>query len=1642
MAEDVEIEIDVAAECGLVLQQAGRSVVRGARVRNAGGDSLVGMTLTLSSDIGLFHPLTLTLDAVQPGETISVQVPEGEPKLDYGFLSTLADVRQGEVRASLAAPDGTERAFTSVHHTVYAPDQTLGCGRPIYYASFVVPQCDAVARLQSDVAKQLEAATGSASITGYLHEKSDVYDLCKAVYRAVQELGIAYAVPPATFGQPGQKVRLPDEIVKYKTGCCLDTTLLFAAVFEKCGLRPVVVLTKDHAFVGCHLTDKSFADPVVADAETLRKALQEDTFVALETTLVGSNASFAEAESSAKLKLQDDASFACAIDVALARGMGVHPLPVAPGGGFGEVDGRDVNARDEATRELTADIDLDALGGAEGKDSAEARVEGWAQRLLDLSKANRLLNVRGNAKVVPILCPSPATLEDAIAADSGFRVKSFENFLDAEAGRAFQKLDPVAALEQYRDALEKSLREYELWSILPRRETERRLKEIYRAARVDLEEGGVNTLFLAIGVLEWCEADAKPGTRYRAPILLVPVRIERRSVSDGYRIRRIDEETTVNTTLLELLRREYGINVPGLDPLPTDDSGVDVAKVLGIFRAAVRNLRGLCVTEDCLVGQFSFGKFVMWKDLTARIDEVRANPIVSHLISRNGAYDDGVPVFPAGEVDRHLDYASLCCPLSADASQLAAVLYSALGKTFVLHGPPGTGKSQTITNLIAHNLSLGRRVLFVSEKKAALDVVYGRLARLGLAPFCLQLHSNKSGKAEVYAQFSEALKVGAPAPAGDWNATVGETEALRRELDGYVRALHRQTVSGFTPYELFSRLVRGEIDGDGTLVAGNARETTAADYDRALRAIAAAAEMREGIPASAVKALARVKPFAWSPGAEARLAEDAARIARELREAVAELAAVGGSSDEAAPFLKRYFSFVKEKRAFEKNVSATYELDVLRKMPVRELRRNLDEVDRAFFLVRAFKERALVRTYAAAAKDGALDRVRLREALRLAVDLQAADERLAQLEPRAKELLGEGFDPQAADPDERLEARARAELRLEKACGAVADILTADPSELVPAKAEELAALADGVAAHAKGNLRQAFIYFEARRDIPPAAAAVAAALDGDDAPAGDVWSARFAGAFQSKLLNEVMESEPAFGSFRGVGREAAIARFRELDEKYAQLARANLIAKLSAAVPRNDGRARRGDTTELGLLMHECGKKMRQKPVRQILAETPTLTPAIKPCFLMSPLSVAQYLPVDAAFDLVVFDEASQIPVWDAIGVIARGRQLVVVGDPKQLPPTSFFQKGADEDAEVEDLESILDECLHAGFMSCFLGWHYRSRHESLIAFSNARYYESGLNVFPAAEQSDRVGVSFVHVPDGVYEASGSRTNRREAEVVADLVVQRMSDPACAGKTMGVVTFSEAQRDLVEDLVDERRAAHPELEPLFAEQGGEPFFVKNLENVQGDERDAIIFSIGYAPDANGKFNMVFGPLSNSGGERRLNVAITRAREKIMVVSSIHGRQIDTDRVTTRGPADLRAFLEYAEKGYRIALPQEAFAEDGFAAEVAKVLEGAGAKVSRNVGCGANRVDVAVRDPDDDARYVLGVACDGRGYAGERTARDRDRLRDEVLASLGWHICHAWVVDWAYDRPRAEKRLLEAFNNSIKKRKEQENDIR
>ena len=483
------------------------------------------------------------------------------------------------------------------------------------------------------------------------------------------------------------------------------------------------------------------------------------------------------------------------------------------------------------------------------------------------------------------------------------------------------------------------------------------------------------------------------------------------------------------------------------------------------------------------------------------------------------------------------------------------------------------------------------------------------------------------------------------------------------------------------------------------------------------------------------------------------------------------------------------------------------------------------------------------------------------------------------------------------------------------------------------------------------------------------------------------------------------------------------IKKFKELDSQLIELTKASINSRLG----RHAGAGKQDPSLgqERRLVKRELEKKSRHIPTRKLIASTTSLLPTIKPCFLMSPQSVAQFLdPKIPQFDLVVFDEASQIPVWDAIGAIARGKEVIVVGDSKQLPPTSFFAAMGNDDDEdrdededvVEDVESILKECNASGIPSMRLKWHYRSRHESLIAFSNHHYYQNELHTFPSPDdRSASLGVTYEHV-EGVYDRGGSRTNRAEAQRVVESVVRILLNDPESG-SIGIVTFNQAQQSLIEDLLDEKRREIPEIDPYFTGDVSEPVFVKNLENVQGDERDTIVFSVGYGPDQSGKLSMNFGPLNQDGGERRLNVAVTRARKRLRVYSSIRADQIDLRRTRSTGVRHFRTFLDYADRGPKaiaeaVSLEGSRDFDSGFEKAVCDALVSRGWEVDAQVGCAGYRIDLAIRDPNVPGRYLLGVECDGATYHSAQTARDRDRLRQAVLEGLGWTIERVWSTDW------------------------------
>lgn len=515
---------------------------------------------------------------------------------------------------------------------------------------------------------------------------------------------------------------------------------------------------------------------------------------------------------------------------------------------------------------------------------------------------------------------------------------------------------------------------------------------------------------------------------------------------------------------------------------------------------------------------------------------------------------------------------------------------------------------------------------------------------------------------------------------------------------------------------------------------------------------------------------------------------------------------------------------------------------------------------------------------------------------------------------------------------------------------------------------------------------------------------------------------------FYEEALRRAFERYPVLNAFDGNAHARAIDRFQTLDRERLRMARYEVCLAHARTLPNQQG-----DGGEMGLLRKQMSKKRGIMPLRQLIQQAGKIIQTIKPVFMMSPISVAQFLkPGAVEFDLLLIDEASQVAPVDALGAIARCQQIVVVGDEKQLPPTSFFQRMAtsEEDTDEDtlaDTPSILKLCEGQGLPQRMLRWHYRSRHHSLIAVSNREFYDGRLFIPPSPEQAGAAtGLRFHHVADGVFDRGNTARNPREARVVVEHILAHARETP--EKSLGVGTFSMAQRDAINEALEPARKAHPELEPFCAPGGQDGFFVKNLESIQGDEREVIFISVGYGRDSSGFMSMSFGPLNNDGGERRLNVLITRARSRCEVFSSITADDIDPKKTSARGVVALKRFLHCAATGIEdIGIPTEKGFGSPFEEQVARAVQRHGYAVHSQVGVAGFFIDLAVPHPEQPGRYLLGIECDGAQYHSSRCARDRDRLRQQVLEDRGWTIARVWSTDWFRDPDRQTKKLVDAL---------------
>lgn len=1263
-----------------------------------------------------------------------------------------------------------------------------------------------------------------------------------------------------------------------------------------------------------------------------------------------------------------------------------------------------------------------------------------------------------------------------------------------------------------------------LQSSLTPEKLQKRLLGLSLDARSLEEEQGVSVLYLALGFLHWYEDDRSDIERF-APLLLLPVNLERSSVQGRFYLSIREQDLEPNLSLRAMLETDFGIKLPDL---PETDEWVPSQYFEDLRQSISHKKRWQVVDDDIVLGFYSFAKFLMWRDLDPGAWPEGSGPHNNELMNRllTEGFGNVPPLFSGEEnLDKvFVNPRELGHIMDADASQTQVIAAACDGRNLVVQGPPGTGKSQTIANVIATAVRDGKRVLFVAEKMAALNVVHDRLSACGLGDLCLEIHSRMANKRAVLEELKRTLNAGRPVGI---RAEMFETvRELRDKLNHISELLHTlDPISGQTPYLVIGRLALLREQGirPPDFELPESAEWASRHIEDARSAVSSLADLTErygpelehpwrGVN-NRLSPMDRDRLMTLLDGAVTALDElldcsgDAFQMASmtanatptNIAIAIDHLDALESMPDEAPGHAsnpsvleqpRRAIDLVQEIKAIQdlKDVLGKEVVDNALAMEWADTRASIAAYGKSLFRIFNGRFREALARLRSVAKN-TIPKVH-DERLQLLDALLEHSARIARLEKETsfgEALFGEKWRQDQTEVREHIDA-------LEWLAGEIDRLGSGDAlSKMV----ENLSPESDPGAA--KANLVKAIAAWEthwtALKNTLDLDGLLAFGIDDEsEIDWSDVrqrlsewrqtgerleeWGRLAAltalcddlgvGVIREKLGSRAIEPSdalplldfswsealwkrlcketPALTDLDGDDRSRTAETFRNIDAQLKELA-AQELARL------HHDRLPRGSAGQMGLVKSEIAKKRRHMALRKLMDHAGEAIAEVKPVFLMSPLSVAQYLkPGGLSFDILVIDEASQIRPEDAIGAIMRSSQVVVVGDRKQLPPTSFFNRQVDgpslddedeDDTELEltiakqigDMESILTLCDARSMPGEVLKWHYRSKHPSLIEVSNHSFYEDRLIYPPSPDfRAENSGLTLTLV-EGVYDRGRTRKNAIEADAVASAVLEHARN--FPNLSLGVVTLSISQRDAILNRLEFLRASHPELESFYGEEKRERFFVKSLENVQGDERDVIFISVGYGRDENGYMSQGFGPVSAEGGERRLNVLFTRAKLRCQVFSSITHRDIRADAIRHQGPIILQRFLKYAEIG-ELDVPTITGGpmDSPFEESVAAAIVRAGFDVEAQVGSAGFRIDLGVYDPERPGHFILGIECDGAAYHSSRWARERDRLRQVVLEQKGWTIHRVWSTDW-FQKPETEmQKILEAIDKCRRAAKE------
>ena len=1271
----------------------------------------------------------------------------------------------------------------------------------------------------------------------------------------------------------------------------------------------------------------------------------------------------------------------------------------------------------------------------------DRKSEHWKKKLIDLSRKNNLVSYR-LAKARSLRIKKPGFLQIAKDLNDGKKIGILKK--EEAKGR-------------------------NLWFCGEEESSvDKKLSNLHFKTKENFQELGLNTCFVSIGVLKYSEPDESEFLK--APILLFPVALNRRLSTSKERhrfeITSRSEDVKVNPALVEKLLNDFQIHLP-------EFKEQSIQEYLDQAKDALSERDGWSVGEDVFLDVFSYQKYIMYEDLSSHKKLLKESPLVRAFVGDREAFQ--VDEFQKNDFDD----AQSVDVLPADSSQKQAIELAKLGVSFVLQGPPGTGKSQTISNMIAELIKQKKKVLFVSQKMAALNIVHRNLSEIGLSRYCLNLHNYRGNKKEIVTQLITELETSPVIKESAKQYSFARYVDAQRSLNKFYQVLcEKREPRNVSIYD-----VRGELAGlsEVDVVYERLPESLLLDEEQFSRLFS----VLENLDQTLAKVPSPKDNFYFSFESSKNKIFERDRFKSELIknwsllnelvdlidflndeanvkiETIQELEKFCKKHHEARHLLKGApeFFLTEDVQEVEEVISELFgNLSELRKAEKKVLegagrkflRGKTQSQERILrrtsFLGKAFRKeygdaireleslsgRKMSRSswlglfeqkkkYEKALSDHELIKKKNDKILS---HLESPDsiEVVEKFRNKAKNFLA-AYDLAASvkptgidvvkfwvNEESKLGCLQEFLSNLKELDGFFARKKFRRPSEINDLK-NELRGLLDG--------LSQIDDVLDFKREYNSLPKEVRNFVDKhlEQNPVSKL-SLTFLKSYYLQLLDEFSE--------QGIDHaQTRVEQFRELDHEAREAKRFKVMDLIEKE--KSEFGFRNYERDEISVLRRESEKKRNLKPIRVLLEEISNVVFKLKPCFMMSPLSVSQYInPKTTQFDVVIFDEASQIMPEDAVPCLIRAQQAIVVGDTQQLPPTSFFMSDRDvffDQEGAEDLESFLSEC-STRFASKPLLWHYRSRNEPLIAFSNSFFYKNRLVTFPSSRIKDDSALEFNYVKNGVYDRGKSRSNRIEArELVKRYKEIRKESPEMS---VGIVAFSIAQENAIRD---EFMADGLNFEESM-DPSAEDSFIKNVETVQGDERDVILISLGYGKDSAGRFSYNFGPLNSQGGSKRLNVAITRSRFKTIIFSSILPEGLDSRKINSEGIKLLKYYLEYAKnKNFSKFLPDSGSGFDSsFEKSVYEALTNEGFSVSSQVGSSKYKIDLAIRHPFKPGEYVLGIECDGSQYHVSKLARDRDRTRPEILRNLGWNLHRIWSENWLENRELELKKIKEKID--------------